>query len=378
MPESSLAGTPLSALKRTVLYAEHVRLGARMVAFAGWEMPVQYQSILQEHRAVRTCAGAFDVSHMGEFQITGPGALAMLQYLTPTDVAAIPEGGSQYSCFLRPDGGIIDDIVVYCQSRDRYLIVVNAANVEKVADWLREHARPDATVRNISDETALIAVQGPEAVAIVDRLTADDLTALPRRGIQPANLAGVSCLVARTGYTGEDGLEIFCAPDGALVVWRMVLQEGERPVVPCGLGARDTLRLEAGNLLYGHDIDESTNPLEAGLGFLVKFEKGDFIGREALLKIRSDGLTRRLIGFEMVDRGIPRAGCPVLVDGQPVGQVTSGSYAPTLDRNIGLAYVASPFARPDQEIQVVIRDRPLAARVVRLPFYRSRRRPGSS
>lgn len=362
-------------LKRTPLYDEHLRLGARMVPFAGWEMPVQYQSILQEHRAVRQAVGAFDVSHMGEYYVAGPRALEFLQWLTPNDVAALTPGTSQYSCLLRPNATIIDDVVIY-RLDDRYLVVVNAGNVDKVGAWLRSQAWPDVTIENASAETALIAVQGPLAEEALRSAVAGDLSQLRRRAIRADRVVGCACLIARTGYTGEDGFEIFCRAEDVVEVWRAVLAVASPPVQPCGLGARDTLRLEAGNLLYGHDIDDTTNPLEAGLGFIVKFEKGDFLGRSELLRIKEQGLKRRLIGFEMVDRGIPRPGFTVLGEGRPIGQVTSGSYAPTLDRNIGLAYLEPAFASPGQAIDVVVRERPLAARVVKLPFYRSPRRAG--
>lgn len=364
-----------AGLRRTPLHAEHLRLGARMVPFAGWDMPVQYQSIIQEHRAVRQAAGMFDVSHMGEFEVSGSAAFDLLQWLTPNDVRALTPGSSQYSCLLRPDAGIIDDVVIY-HLDGRYLVVVNAANVEKVEAWFREQQRPDAIVTNVSDQTGLIAVQGPLAVEAIQPLASADLATLPRRGIRLARIADVDCMVARTGYTGEDGVEIFCPADHALALWRAILDHAAHPVQPCGLGARDTLRLEAGNLLYGHDMDETTNPLEAGLGFIVKLDKGDFIGREALLRAKEVGLRQRLVGFEMIERGVPRSECPVLVDGRTVGRVTSGTYAPTLDRNIGLAYVEPSLASVDQALEIVIRGRPVAAKVVKLPFYRSRKRAG--
>lgn len=364
-------------LKKTPLHSEHLRLGARMVPFAGWEMPVQYQSILQEHRAVRSSVGVFDVSHMGEFEISGPAALELLQWLTPNDVAALEPGASQYSCLLRPDAGMIDDIFIY-RLDDRYLVVVNASNIEKVEAWLAENSRPGATVRNVSDETALIAVQGPDGLETVRPLATGDLTTLARRGIRPEEVAGVPCRVGRTGYTGEDGVEMFCAAGDAVTVWRAVLEQRDGGVQPCGLGARDTLRLEAGNLLYGHDMDEATNPLEAGLGFIVKLDKGDFLGRDVLVKVKEQGPRRRLIGFEMLDRGVPRADCPVQVDGKTVGRVTSGSFAPALDRNIGLAYVEPAVAGVGQKLDIVIREKPVAAQVVKRTFYRPRKRPGTA
>ena len=360
-------------LLRTPLHGQHLRLGARMVPFAGWDMPVQYKSIIQEHRAVREAAGMFDVSHMGEFRISGPGATAYLQRLTPNDVSTLQLGAAQYSCLLREDGGMIDDIFVY-RLEDGYLVVVNAANVAKVAEWLAAHPADNASVTDESSETALIAVQGPLALSALQPLVGDDLAALPRRSIGTFQVAGVPALVGRTGYTGEDGVEIFVASGHAVQVWRSILERAALPVQPCGLGARDTLRLEAGNLLYGHDMDESVNPVEAGLNFILKLEKGDFIGRHALIRAKADGVAKRLVGFEMVERGVPRSEFSIEWDGRTVGRVTSGSYAPTLDRNIGLGYVESQLATIGQEINIVIRERGVRARVVKLPFYRPRAR----
>lgn len=360
-------------LCRTPLYEEHCRLGARLIPFSGWEMPVQYQSILQEHRAVRESVGMFDVSHMAEFRIRGPAAAAFLQRLTPNNVEAIQPGGSQYSCLLRPHGGIIDDIFIY-RLDDSYLIVANAGNHDKVDAWLTAQAPSGVSIVDESATTALIAVQGPAALEAVRSLVDGDLDSLPRRGIRAMRLAGVSAMVSRTGYTGEDGVEIYIASTDAVAVWRTLSEQAARPIQPCGLGARDTLRLEAGNLLYGHDMDETVNPLEAGLGFIVKLDKGDFIGREALLQQRDHGIQRRIAGFEMLDRGVPRADCEVRVSGAAVGRVTSGSYGPTVDRNIGLAYLIPDLAVPGQEVDIIIRDRPARARVVKLPFYRAKKR----
>jgi aminomethyltransferase len=361
------------ALKQTALHPEHIRLGARLVPFAGWEMPVQYQSILKEHRAVRRSAGMFDVSHMGEIRIAGAGALDYLQRLTPNDASAIPIGGSQYSCLLQPDGGIIDDIFIY-HPDDSFLVVVNASNVQKVVDWLSEQPSEGAEVANVSDETALVAVQGPDAIGAVQTLSEVDLTSLARRGIRQQQIAGIDCLVARTGYTGEDGLELFCSPDVVQRLWTALLGIASVPIEPCGLGARDTLRLEAGNLLYGHEMDETVNPLEAGLGFIVKLDKGDFVGRDALIQTCENGPRQRLVGIEMVDPGIARSDCRIVVDNRAVGRVTSGTYGPTVDRNIGLGYVEPPLATVGQDLDVMIRERAIRARVVKLPFYRSKSR----
>jgi aminomethyltransferase len=363
-----------SPLRRTSLYPEHLRLGARMVPFAGWEMPVQYAGILQEHRSVRNAVGMFDVSHMGEFRVQGAAALDFLQRLTPNDLSSVPVGGSQYSSFLRDDGGMLDDIFIY-RLDDGYLVVVNAANVEKIDAWLVDHADVNARVRNVSDETALVAVQGPLAVQTVQQLTSSDLSTLPRRGIRPDTIAGVRCLAARTGYTGEDGLELFCEPSDAVALWQELGEVSDRAIQPCGLGARDTLRLEAGNLLYGHDMDESINPLEAGLGFTVKLDKGEFLGRDALRRAATEGTARRLIGFELAEPGVARSDCPVEEAGREVGRVTSGSFSPTLERSIGLAYVPRELAIVGQALDVVIRGRRTGAKVVKLPFYRAKNRP---
>jgi aminomethyltransferase len=366
-----------ASLKRTPLYAEHLKLNARMVPFAGWDMPVQYQSILQEHRAVRESAGMFDVSHMGEFRVSGPRAADFLQQLTPNDVSTLAPGGSQYSCLLREDGGIIDDIFIY-RLDDGFLVVVNAANIEKADAWFAAHRLPGADVANVSAETALIAVQGPLAVRAAQPLVEGDLATLPRRGVRPDVVAGVRALVARTGYTGEDGLEIFVPAGRAVGVWRALLERAALPIQPAGLGARDTLRLEAGNLLYGHDMDETVNPIEAGLNFIVKLDKGPFLGRDALIRTREEGPRKRLVGFEMVERGVPRSEFPVERDQRVVGRVTSGSYAPTLDKNIGMAYVEPRLASLGEELDVVIREKPVRAKVVKLPFYRSKNRPAAT
>ncbi|HVB97025.1 MAG TPA: glycine cleavage system aminomethyltransferase GcvT [Chloroflexota bacterium] len=364
-----------SDLKKTPLYAEHVRLHGRMVPFAGWAMPVQYGGILSEHRAVRESVGIFDVSHMGELEVSGPAAEAFLQRLTVNDLSALAGDSSQYSCILRPDGGILDDIVIY-RLADRFVVVVNASNVDKIAEWFTDHAQSGADVRNVSDETALIAVQGPLAVETVQSLAASDVSTIPRFGIRPGTIGDVPCSISRTGYTGEDGFEIFCGANHAVAIWNAILNNPVRPVQPCGLGARDTLRLESGKLLYGHDMDESNNPLEAGLNFILKFEKGDFVGRAALLRVQERGPAQRLVGFEMVGRGIPRAGCPVESVGRQVGRVTSGSYVPTLDRNLGMAYVEPTLTSVGQPLDVMIRERTVEAKVVKMPFYRRKKHAG--
>lgn len=362
------------SLRRTALYDVHVAAGARMVSFAGWAMPVQYAGVTEEHQAVRTHAGLFDVSHMGEVVIEGAAALAAVQRVITNDAARLAVGGGLYTPMCTPAGGIIDDIVVFRTAEQRYLCVVNAATREKDVAWMQASAG-DAAVRDVSDETALLALQGPRAAAVLAAASGTDLVALGRfqwrTGLE---IAGASATVSRTGYTGEDGFEIACHWGAAPAVWDALIAAG-RPfgLVPVGLAARDTLRLEAGLMLYGSDISEDTTPLEAPLAWTVKFDKGEFIGRAALLAQRAAGPRRRLVGFEIADRAIARQHCRVQVGGHEVGEVTSGTFAPTLGRPIGMAYVSTEYAAAGTELGVVVRDRLVPARVVRLPFYR---RPG--
>ena len=361
-------------LKRTPLFDAHVKAGARMVAFGGWEMPVQYTGIIEEHRIVRAAVGLFDVSHMGEFEVDGPHALAALQRLTTNDVAALEIGQVQYSAMCYPDGGIVDDLTVYRLGAERYMLTVNAGNIDKDWDWVRTHGS-EAHWRNVSAETALIAVQGPRAEALVGRLAERDVTSIGYYRFAPGAVAGARTLISRTGYTGEDGFELYVAAADARRLWTALLEAG-RPdgVAPIGLGARDTLRLEMRYALYGNDIDATTNPLEAGLGWIVKWGKGAFIGRDALDKVRAAGPTRRLVGLEMLERAVARHGYRVMSaeaggDRAPIGVVTSGSYGPSVDRSIALAYVASAHAAVGTEVGVEIRGQVRPARVVKTPFH---------
>ncbi len=363
-------GAPMdTSLKRTPLYDIHVEAGARMVEFGGWEMPVQYRGIIEEHRRVRSAVGLFDVSHMGEFEAEGPHALAALQRLTTNDVAALAVGQVQYSLLCYPHGGIVDDLTVYRLADDRFMVTVNAANIDKDWAWVTEHGG-DARWRDVSADTALIAVQGPRAERLVGRLADVDVTALGYYRFAAGRVAGVPALVSRTGYTGEDGFELYVPAGEAARLWRALLGAGQdEGAAPIGLGARDTLRLEVRYLLYGNDIDETTHPLEAGLGWVVKPAKGDFIGREAIERVRAEGPRRRLVGLEMADRVVARHGYQVLADGAPAGVVTSGSYGPSVDRSIALAYVAAARAAVGTELAVAVRGQPRPARVVRTPFY---------
>ena len=362
-------------LKRTPLFHEHVAAGARMVPFGGWEMPVQYTGIIEEHRTTRSAAGLFDVSHMGEFEVDGPGALAALQHLTTNDVAALQVGQIQYSVLCYDSGTIVDDLTVYRLGEDRYMITVNAGNIDK--DWVHvtkstEHIK-DARWRNASEGTGLIAVQGPKAEAIVGRLADRDVTTIGYYHFTRGTVADVPTLISRTGYTGEDGFELYAPADGTAQLWKALVAAGRAEgAMPVGLGARDTLRLEMKYALYGNDIDETTNALEAGLGWVVKPAKGDFIGRAALEKIRADGVRRRLVGIEMVDKAVARHGYPIKHDGREVGIVTSGSYGPSVDKYIGIAYVETALAPVGTALEVEIRGQGKATRVVRTPFHASR------
>ncbi len=359
-----------TALKRTPLYDLHRELGAKLIDFGGWEMPVQYSGILEEHRAVRERVGLFDVSHMGEFDVTGKGALAYLQWMTPNDVAKLADGRIHYSAFLTEQGTFVDDLLVYRRAEDSYLLVVNAGNTPKDFAWATEHARGEVRIADRSSDYALIAVQGPKAAALLARVCAPDPSDLPYYGFRDTKVCGAAALVSRTGYTGEDGFEIYCRPEDASRLFRALLDEGRgEGAAPCGLGARDTLRLEAKMALYGNDIDDTVTALEADLGWIVKLSKGDFLGRAALAAQKQAGLPRKLVGFEMVDRGIARHGYPTKTPAGP-GIVTSGTHSPTLGRPIGLALLPLAATAVGTGFHVDIRGRDAAARVVPTPFYK--------
>ncbi|HET9599726.1 MAG TPA: glycine cleavage system aminomethyltransferase GcvT [Anaeromyxobacteraceae bacterium] len=355
--------------QRTALYDVHVRAGARMVEFAGWDMPVQYQGILAEHAAVRERAGLFDVSHMGEVVFRGPKALEALQRLFTNDLSRCADGQAQYGVLCREDGGIVDDVVVYRRAADDLLVCVNASNRQKDFDWLHGHAF-GADAANESDAWGQLALQGPRATDVLQKLTSLRLSSVGTYRFAPSEVAGIACLVARTGYTGEDGFELFCEAGRSPALWSALLEAGAAEgVVPCGLGARDSLRLEMAYRLYGNDMDDGTTPLEAGLGWVVKLDKGDFVGRGALVKQKEAGLSRKLVGFTLTEPGIPRHGHAVLQDGKPVGTVTSGTRSPSLGTSIGLAYVPPGLAAEGSTFAVDIRGRAVAAKVVKTPFY---------
>jgi len=361
----------INQLKRTSLYDVHVAAGARMVEFGGWDMPVQYSGIVDEHRAVRSAAGLFDVSHMGEFEVAGPGALESVQRLITNDAAKLAVGQVLYSPMCTPSGGIIDDVTVFRLGEARFLFIVNASTTAKDLAWIEEHVR-DAETVDRSSEFALLALQGPRAQRILQRLTQMDLSDLRHFHTVPdVGVADVRCLVSRTGYTGEDGFEIAPPWDEAPQVWEALMEAGRREgLVPVGLGARDTLRLEAGYMLYGNDIDETTSPLEAPLGWTVKLEKGPFIGREILLAQKERGVSRKLVGFEMTERAIPRHGYPLRVGDDEVGRVTSGTFGPWLNKSIGMGYVPKALTRIGTPLDVDIRGKAVRATVVKFPFYR--------
>ncbi|WP_309118380.1 glycine cleavage system aminomethyltransferase GcvT [Paenibacillus sp.] len=367
-------------LKRTPLYPLYAPLGAKTIDFGGWELPVQFEGILKEHEAVRHRAGLFDVSHMGELLVTGAEAVAFLQRLVANDVAKLSAGAAMYTPMCYPDGGTVDDLLVYRLGEDRFLLVVNASNVETDLAWMLRHASGDVTIRDVSAETALLAVQGPAAVDVVrdascggDGVDGFDPAALrPFRFAEGVRVGGVPALVSRTGYTGEDGFELYVDASRAPDVWRALFAAGApHGLAPVGLGARDTLRFEARLPLYGQELSPSITPLEAGLGAFVKLEKGDFIGRDALAAQKASGPARRLVGLEMIDRGIPRTHYAVFAaDGARVGEVTTGTQSPTLRRNLGLALVDAAYAAEGTELYVDVRGKRLKAKVVSTPFYR--------
>jgi aminomethyltransferase len=356
--------------KKTPLFDQHVKLGARMVPFGGFVMPIQYSGIIDEHRAVRQAMGLFDLSHMGEFRVSGHDALEAVDRLVTNDIIGLEVGQIRYTPMCYPDGGIVDDVLVY-RSSDHLMLVVNASNIVKDLEWVRNHVAGDAVVEDLSEDFALIAVQGPETVGFLNGLTELDLDALEYYHFATDLVAGVRAVVSRTGYTGEDGFELYVSPSDAAQLWQTLLREGDSGGVrPVGLGARDTLRLEAGYMLYGNDIDQNTTPLEAGLGWTVKFGERDFIGREALQEQKAAGLKRRMMALESLDRGIPRPHFDILHEGERVGELTSGTYSPTFGHGIGLGYVRSDVAKPGIEVSVQIRQELHPARLVRKPLYK--------
>ena len=358
-------------LKKTALFAAHRSAGAKMVGFAGWQMPVQYRGVIEEHLAVRCAAGLFDVSHMGEIEVRGAGALELCQQLTANDVGRLQVFQAQYNLLLNEQGGVIDDVIIYRVKSDAYFFCVNASNSDKDFTWIRDHAAGAVETDNQSAMYAQLALQGPKAAAILQRLTALKLAELKSFHFAFADVASVRSMVARTGYTGEDGFEFYCQAADAEKLWAALLTGGAPcGLVPAGLGARDTLRLEKAYPLYGHELDDSTTPLEAGLGWVSKLSKPSFLGREALVRQRREGVRRKLVGLELLQPGIARGGYQLFKNGRNVGRVTSGTHSPSLGKAIALGYVSSEQAQIENCIDVEIRGRKVAAKIVSLPFYR--------
>jgi len=360
-------------LKRTPFYDLHTALGAKIVEFAGFEMPVQYSSTIEEHLAVRRSVGVFDVSHMGEFYVRGKDALSFLQKVTINDAARLKSGRVQYSAMCYEDGGIIDDLLIY-RMGDQYMLVVNASNLQKDFEWLQSQKFGDVELENVSDSTALLAVQGPKSLATLQKLTKENLSKIEYYGFTRGILAGVSMIISRTGYTGELGFELYFNTDieTAKNVWNAIFEAGkEFGIQPVGLGARDTLRLEMGFCLYGNDIDKTTNPLEAGLGWITKLNKEEFNGRNAMLKAKEEGLKRKLVGFTLPDRTIARHGYEILYNGNAVGQVTSGTFSPSLKKGIGMGYVSAELANAGSVVSVRIRGKEIPATIVVMPFLQN-------
>lgn len=361
-------------LKRTPLFPIYAEYGARIIDFGGWELPVQFTGIQKEHDAVRGQAGLFDVSHMGEVRIQGPDAFAFLQRVTTNDVSKLVEGQCQYSLLCYPNGGVVDDLLVYKFSADDYMLVINASNIEKDVAWLQQHLAGQVELTNVSEETALLALQGPKALTILAKLTDAPIQTLKTFHFLPdVKVGDVTTLLSRTGYTGEDGFELYVDQKDAITLWRYLLEAGaEHGLIPTGLGARDTLRFEARLPLYGQELSSEISPLEAGLSFFVKLDKGDFIGRDALLKQKTNGVPRKLVGIEMQERGIPRPHYAVYAEGKQIGEVTTGTQSPTYKTNVGLALIDAAYSDLGTDVYVEIRGSQVKATVVSTPFHKKK------
>ena len=359
-------------MKDTALSAIHAALGAKMVPFAGYNMPVSYQGINLEHQTVREKVGVFDVSHMGEFFVTGPNALSLIQRVCSNDASKLEDGQAQYSCFPNEDGGVVDDLIVYRIAAEKWLLVVNASNIDKDWAWINSHNTMEATLENSSDHYSLLAIQGPKAIQAMQSLTQEDLSAIKFYTFKINTFAGVeNVIISATGYTGSGGFEIYCKNTQVAKIWTKVLEAGANwGIQPIGLAARDTLRLEMGYCLYGNDIDDTTSPLEAGLGWITKFNK-DFINSESLKKQKEIGVSKTLVGFELSQRGIPRQGYAIVdAQGNSIGRVTSGTMSPSMGKGIGLGYVPMALKEVGSQIHIQIRNKIVPAMVVKLPFYK--------
>ncbi|WLR56369.1 glycine cleavage system aminomethyltransferase GcvT [Mesobacillus subterraneus] len=363
----------MTELKRTPLFEVYKEYGGKTVDFGGWELPVQFSSIKEEHEAVRTKSGLFDVSHMGEIEVKGSDSLDYLQKMMTNDVSKLKNGGAQYTAMCYETGGTVDDLLVYKLEDEHYLLVVNASNIEKDFEWMQDHLAGNVTIENLSEGIAQLALQGPLAEVVLQKLTDHDLSSIGFfKFSEEVDLNGKKALVSRTGYTGEDGFEIYCDSKDAVSLWKEILDAGkEEGVIPCGLGARDTLRFEANLALYGQELSSEISPLEAGIGFAVKLNKeADFIGKEALKQQKENELPRKLVGIEMIDRGIPRHGYPVYKGATRIGEVTTGTQSPTLKKNIGLALIDAKETELGNEVEVEIRGKRLKAAVSATPFYK--------
>ncbi|MGG0667915.1 glycine cleavage system aminomethyltransferase GcvT [Sporosarcina koreensis] len=365
----ALTGT----LKRTALFDSYQEYGGKTIDFGGWELPVQFSSIKAEHEAVRTKAGLFDVSHMGEVFVSGKDALAFLQGLVTNDVSKLKDGQAQYTAMCYENGGTVDDLLIYKRKENDYLLVVNASNIEKDVEWMKQHAVGEVVIDDRSNEFGLLALQGPKAQQVLQKLTSEPLDEIKFfRFKEDVDISGHSVLVSRTGYTGEDGFEIYGSPESIVALWSAILEAGEEEgIVPAGLGARDTLRFEAGLPLYGQELSKDISPLETGLGFVVKLNKEtDFIGRDALAAQKENGVPRKLVGIEMIDKGIPRTGYKVFIGEEEIGEVTTGTQSPTLKKNIGFALLATEHTAEGTEVEVEIRGKRLKAVLIATPFYK--------
>lgn len=360
-------------LKRTALFDKYAEHGGKTIDFGGWDLPVQFSSIKAEHEAVRTKAGLFDVSHMGEVLVSGKGSLPYLQKMMTNDVSKLKIGQAQYTAMCYENGGTVDDLLIYKRKEDDYLLVVNASNIDKDLEWMNKHATADVEIKDASSDYALLALQGPIAEKVLQRLTATPLTEIGFfRFKENIQICGQNVLVSRTGYTGEDGFELYASPEAIVVLWEAILMAGESDgVIPAGLGARDTLRFEAGLPLYGQELSKDISPLETGLGFVVKLTKEeDFIGKDALSSQKENGIPRKLVGLEMIEKGIPRTGYKVLLNEDEIGEVTTGTQSPTLEKNIGFALIDSEHANLGTEVIVQVRKRQLRAVIIATPFYK--------
>lgn len=359
-------------MKNTALHHIHENLGAKILPFAGYNMPILYEGVNAEHETVRNAVGVFDVSHMGEFLISGPNALALIQRVTTNDASTLTIGRAQYSCLPNNDGGIVDDLIIYKMKEEEYLLVVNASNIDKDWDWISAHNDVNAEMKNLSDDYSLLAIQGPKAIESMQTLTAVNLAEIKNYTFEVGTFAGIEdVIISATGYTGSGGFEIYCKNDEVERIWMKVFEAGAfYGIKPIGLAARDTLRLEMGFCLYGNDINDTTSPFEAGLGWITKFTK-EFVNSEKLKVEKEQGTLRKLVGFELIDRGVPRQDYEIVdKDGRTIGIVTSGTMSPSLGKGIGLGYVTSAFTSPDSEIYIRIRKNDVLAKVVKLPFYK--------